>query len=193
VSGSEQSAGADVTALLHRSSGGRDEVRELLAERIYPELRRLAVHVLGGRPGEGSLQVTELVHEAYLRLVDQRRADWRDRGHFFAVAASLMRRALVDHLRRRGSRKRGGELRRTTLGEVGAAAEGVPEVDLLDLDRALERLAAIDPAAVRVVEVRFFAGMGVDETAEALGMGRTTVVRKWRFARAWLREELDGG
>jgi RNA polymerase sigma-70 factor (ECF subfamily) len=151
-------------------------------------LRARARRYLRGRVG-GSLQPTALVHEAYLRLVDAP-DDWNGRTHFFAVAAIAMRQILLDHARHQGRGKRGGNLRRVTLDEAIARDVG-PDVDMLALTQALERLAVLDERQARIVELRVFAGMTADEVAEVLEVSRRSVQRDWAFAKAWLRAELD--
>jgi RNA polymerase sigma factor (TIGR02999 family) len=141
-------------------------------------------------PAGHSLQPTVLVHEAYVRLIDQRRVKWHNRAHFFGVAAALMRRILVDHARARRADKRGGEFERVTL--VGDEAIAAPEVDLLALHEALRRLAEFDARKERIVELRYFGGLTIDEAAEVVGISKATVVREWTIAQAWLRAELSG-
>lgn len=144
--------------------------------------------------GEHTLQATALIHEAYLRLVDQRRVEWRNRAHFFGIAAQMMRRVLVDHARARLAAKRGGDVRAITLERVVDADEQGGDadaaLDVLALHEALERLALLDPQQARLVELRYFGGMNIDETATALGISPATVKREWTVARAWLRREL---
>lgn len=135
------------------------------------------------------MQTTALIHEAYLRLIDAKDVNWQSRAHFFAVAANVMRRILVDHARRRDADKRGGSHIRLPLDEAVAVA-GATDVDLLAIDEALDRLAVIDPQQARVVELRFFSGLSVEETAAALGVSPKTVKRDWSVARAWLRREI---
>ncbi len=158
---------------------------------VYDELRRIAHRQLGRERREHTLGTTALVHEAYLRLVDQRRVVWRGRAHFFGVAAQVMRRILVDHARERHAAKRGGGLRQLTLGDADAAAAAQPGVDVLALHEALERLAALDADQARLVELRYFGGLSIEETAQALGVSPATVKREWAVARAWLRRELN--
>jgi RNA polymerase sigma factor (TIGR02999 family) len=167
----------------------RDPVaRERLVPIVYEELRRLAHHYMRGeRPGH-TLQTTALVNEVYLRLAGVDALRWRDRAHFFAMAATLMRRVLVDYARQRGREKRGAGVRVMTLGDDAIAAQ--PSVDIVALDDALERLAAVDPQQGRVVELRFFAGLSVEETAEALGISPATVKRDWATAKLWLYTRL---
>jgi RNA polymerase sigma factor (TIGR02999 family) len=164
---------------------------ELLPQ-VYDELRRLAAARLAHEAPGQTLDATGLVHEAYLRLVgpaDERR--WKDRGHFFAAAAQAMRHLLVDHARRKRREKHGGGRRHVELGESVPAPSG-PERDLLALDEALNKLAAEDPEAAAVVQLRYFGGLSVEEAAEALGTSRATAYRHWAFARAWLLHELSG-
>jgi RNA polymerase sigma factor (TIGR02999 family) len=137
-----------------------------------------------------ALQPTALVHEAYLRLVDQRRVKWRNRAHFYGVAAGMMRRVLVDDARARQAEKRGDGWERVTLSEVDAQAAGAAGVDVLALHDALERLAAFDPRKERIVELRYFGGLTIEETAEVMGISEATIVREWTMAKAWLRADL---
>ena len=183
--------GEDVTGLLRAWREGDEAARDELLARVYAHLKRLAAAQLRGERAGHSLQPTDLVHEAYLRLVDQTRVAWRDRAHFFGLAATTMRRVLVDHARRRLRRKRQGPEAATTL--VASPALSVAPVDLLDLDRALERLAAESPRVARVVEMRYFAGLEIDEVAACLDISSATVRRDWDYARAWMRVELGGG
>ena len=165
--------------------------RDRLVPIVYEELRRLAHHHMRGeRPGH-TLQTTALVNEAYLRLAGVDGLRRSDRAHFFALAATLMRRILVDHARQRGRDKRGGGVAVVTLDETRIAPRA--EVDVVALDEALQRLAAADPQQSRVVELRFFAGLSVEETAEALGISAATVKRDWATARLWLYDELTAG
>jgi len=179
-----------VTRLLHAWRGGGESARERLIEHVYAELKKIAgAHLRGERRGQ-TLEATGLVHEAFLRLVPQTRVDWRDRAHFFGLASTCMRRVLVDRARARAAAKRDPEGYLLT----GAATGGVssPE-ELLDLDRALERLAAEHPRLAQVVEMRYFAGLEVAEIGECLGVSERTVKRDWAFARAWLVRELERG
>ena len=156
---------------------------------VYEELRAFAGKLLSNKAGGITLQPTSLVHEAYLRLLDQRRVDWQDRLHFFRIAARVMRRVLVDHCRARVALKRGGAQVAIELGEELAAA-APSEIDVLAVDRLLTDLEALDPQQTRIVELRFFAGLTVEETAEALGISKATVKRDWALARAWMAREL---
>lgn len=181
----------ELTRLLQGWNAGDAEARERLLAMVYGQLRRLAARQLRREHGVRTISPTALVHEAYLRLAGQAALEWRDRAHFFGIVGVTMRRVLVDAARRRGSAKRGGEWRRITLGQVAAlAAHGV---DLLDLDRALAALAELDPRQARIVELRFFADLGVEETAEVLGLSPATVKRDWSVARAWLFRHLERG
>lgn len=164
------------------------EALDELVPLLYDDLRRLAAAVMRGERPDHTLQPTALAHEAYLRLAAQKGCRWHSRHQVLAVAARVMRRALVDHARARLAAKRGGAAVRVTLTE--AEARSGPDVDLLALDLALERLAESDPRAVTIVELRYFAGFSVDEVAEALGLSRATVKRDWALARAWLTREL---
>ena len=182
----------NVTALLHEWGRGDRGALDRLMPVIYDELRHQAARYLRQeRPGH-TLQTTALIHEAYLRLVDQKNVSWQNRAHFFAIAAQLMRRILVDHARQRQAAKRGGAALRLTLDEAMALSEE-PDVNLVALDEALNRLAVIDPQQSRVVELRFFSGLSVEETAEALRISPRTVKRDWNVAKAWLRREITTG
>jgi RNA polymerase sigma factor (TIGR02999 family) len=156
---------------------------------VYQELRRMADHYLRLERPDHTLQPTALVHEAYLRLIDQRKVSWQNRAHFFGVAAQMMRRILVDHARTKQRGKRGGAARKLSLDEVMNLSQG-RAADLVALDDALKALAEIDPRKSQVVELRFFGGLSVEETAEVLGVSPQTVMRDWRLARAWLAREL---
>ena len=181
----------DVTRLLADWAGGNAQALDRLLPFVYQELRRIADRALGReRPGH-TLQATALVHEAYLRLVDQHSPQFQNRTHFFAIASQMVRRILVDHARRRASVKRGaGEAAVLLDMDMDVAADAPPE-DALVLDEALTRLATLDPQQARIVELRFFGGLTVDETADVLGISPRTVKRDWSMARAWLRRELS--
>jgi RNA polymerase sigma factor (TIGR02999 family) len=182
----------DVTALLHAWGGGDLAARDELVVVVHQELRRrAAARLRRERPGH-VLQPTALVHEAYLRLVGQRQTDWRNRAHFFALASEMMRRILVDHARRRKMDKRSGRWARVTLDEA-VAQHDPSDVDLLDLDAALSELASFDPRKSRVVELRFFGGLSLEDIAETEGTSRATVERDWRVARTWLYRRLNPG
>ncbi len=181
----------DVTGLLRRWSEGDEDALQTLMPIVYAELRRLAGHYLRLERPDHTLQPTALVHEAFLRLVGQREVVWQNRAHFFGIAAQMMRRILVDHARRRKAAKRDAATYRIerTQPEAGGALDRDPE--LLALDEALTQLEALDPKQARIVELRFFGGLTVEETAEVAGISTATVKREWRTARAWLRRELD--
>ncbi len=184
-------AATEVTKLLLAWSGGDQRALEKLAPIVYDELRRLANRYMRReRPGH-SLQSTALVHEAYIRLVDYQRMDWQGRAHFFSVAAQAMRRILVEHARRK-NQKRGGGVQRVSLDDA-AEVGGGRQRDLVALDEAMNALALVDARKSKVVEMRFFGGLSIDETAEALEVSPITVKREWRAARAWLYHELAGG
>ena len=182
----------DVTGLLLSWSQGDAEALDRLVPLVYDELRRVARRHLQREPPGHALQATALVHEVYLRLVDVDRLTLENRTHFFAVAAKLMRRILVDHARRQRADKRGGGATMVSLDDVSPAAQP-PSVDVLALDQALAALVAIDARQVDVVELRFFAGLDIDEAAEALGISPATVEREWAMARAWLYRRLSPG
>jgi RNA polymerase sigma factor (TIGR02999 family) len=177
-----------IATLLADWANGNPAAREQLVPIVYEELRRLAHHYMRAERAGHTLQTTALVNEVYLRLAGIDALQWRDRVHFFAMAATLMRRVLVDYARQRGREKRGGGVAVTSLDEDAAAPQ--PAVDVVALDEALGRLAAVDPQQGRVVELRFFAGLSVEETAEALGISPATVKRDWATAKLWLFNEL---
>ena len=180
-----------VTGLLRAWSDGDGAALEQLIALVEAELRRLARAYMARERRGHTLQTTALVNEAFVRLVDARTVRWQDRAHFVGIAARLMRRVLVDHARSRGYQKRGGGAVRVTLTE-DLAVVAKPAVDLIALDRALERLAADDRRKARVVELRFFGGLSVEETAEVLHVSSDTVKRDWRLAKLWLLRDLEG-
>ncbi len=179
-----------VTAMLAEwSESGNREALDRLMPIVYDELRRQAARYLKHERQGHTLQTTALVHEAYVRLIDQAGVRWQNRAHFFGIAAEMMRRILVDHARRRRAAKRGGDSLKVTLDEaINASAE--PNLDLIAVDGALTKLASLDQQQARVVELRFFGGLSVDETAEVLGISERTVKRDWSVAKAWIRREL---
>ena len=179
----------EVTRLLQQWSVGRQDALEELLPAIYDELRRLATAYLRRERPDHTLQATALVHEAFLKLVDQRSVQWQNRAHFFGIAAQAMRRILVDHARAHVASKRGSGERPLSLDEAVVVGPGI-DVDVLALDEALEGLHRMDPRLARVVECRFFAGLSEAETSEALGVSKRTVARDWRMARTWLHEAL---
>lgn len=178
----------EVTRLLRDVQDGLDEAGDALIPLVYCDLRRMAARYLRGERVDHTLQPTALVHEAYLRLLRQQRLRWQDRSHFLGVAAQAMRRILVDHARRHHAAKRSGG-RRVTLHDDAARVAPV-DLDLVALDQALARLETHDPRAVRVLELRYFAGLCVEETAEVLAVSTATVKRDWQLARGWLRRAL---
>jgi len=181
----------NITHLLKEWSDGDERALDKLTPLVYEELRRQAARYLRRERAGHTLQTTGLINEAYLRLIDAKDVRWQSRAHFFAIAANLMRRVLVDHARRRDAEKRGGEHLRLTLDET-LAVTSTPDVDVLAIDEALNKLAIIDSQQAQVVELRFFSGLSVEETAAALGVSPATVKRDWSVARAWLRREISG-
>lgn len=183
------SSSDQVTQLLHDWSEGNQTARDELLPLVYDELRRLAGSYLRReRPGH-TLQTTALVHEAYLRLINQNMG-WQNRAHFFGIAAQLMRRILVDHARGQHYAKRGGDQKKLALDEALDLAQA-EDSNLVALDEALTSLAAFDPQQSQIVELRFFGGLTIEETAQVLGVSDSTVERGWTFARAWLLRELE--
>jgi RNA polymerase sigma factor (TIGR02999 family) len=181
----------DVTALLQAWSAGDSAARDQVMDVVYQELRRRAAAQLRRERRGQTLQPTALVHETYLRLVDQRRVAWQNRAQFFGVACQMMRRILVDRARAHRMRKRSGHWARVTLDEALRATPPV-DVDVLDLDAALTRLAAFDPRKSQLAELRFFGGLSLAEAGEALGISLATAERDWQAGRAWLFKELRG-
>lgn len=180
---------SEVTRLLRDWSAGRKEARDELLGLVYEPLRSIAERHLRGERDGHTLQPTALVNELYLRLVDQRGVDWNDRSHFFAVAAQVMRRILVDHARRRKSDKRGGGAIPLTI-DAAVEKAAVENFDVIALDEALDRLNAVYPVQGKLVELRFYGGLTIDEAAGELGISPATVSREWSMARAWLRREM---
>lgn len=181
---------ADVTGLLVRWSRGDETALELLLPVVYDECRNIAARQLRHERRDHTLDPTALVHELYLRLVDQRRTTWENRAHFFGIAARLMRRILVDYARARLAEKRGGSSIFVSLEAVGEQIAETGAADVLVIDEALDQLGARDPDQRRIVEMRFFAGLTVEETAHVLGRSPRTVKREWRLAKAWLHRAL---
>jgi len=179
----------NVTLILQEWSAGDSDAPARLMPLVYTELRRLARDYLRRERSDHTLQPTALVHEAYLRLVDQTRLTWQNRAHFYGVAAQLMRRILVDHARTHGAQKRGGPTPKLSLDEARFSPEDRP-ADLLALDEALKALAETDERKARVVELRFFGGLNMEETAEVLQVSEKTVRRDWQMAKLWLHREL---
>lgn len=186
--------GADITRLLHEWQGGSAEAFKALVPLVYAELHGLASRHLSREWRHDHLQTTALVSEAYVRLFRQQRVDWQNRGHFFAIAAQVMRRVLVDYARRERSDKRGGRNVMLPLSDdIEARPDSLNAVDAIDLNRSLEKLEQLDPAWGRIVELRFFGGLTVEETASVLGRSPATVKREWALAKGWLYRELTGG
>jgi RNA polymerase sigma-70 factor (ECF subfamily) len=184
---------SDVTALLHAWSAGDHDAREKLWAIVFPELGRLARRYMRQERPSHTLQTGALVNEAYLRLVDWKKAEWRNRAHFFGMCARIMRQILVDHARAHGYQKRGGGRQIEPLDEAATATLSSDRSEqFIALDEAMERLALISKRKSDVVELRFFGGLSVEETAEVLGVSRLTVIRDWNFARAWLHAEMSG-
>ena len=180
----------NITGLLLKWSGGDATALEQLMPLVYDELRRLAVRYLRRERDNHSLQPTALVNEAYLRLVDQQKVEWQSRAQFYGLAARVMRNILVDHARSRQAAKRGGEQFRVSFdGDQQGIVD--PEIKFLAVHEALERLATFDEQKARIVELRFFGGLSIEETAEVLGIGHATVERDWKLARAWLKLQLE--
>ncbi|HSD47147.1 MAG TPA: sigma-70 family RNA polymerase sigma factor [Pyrinomonadaceae bacterium] len=179
----------NITQLLNQWSDGDERALDRLTPLVYEELRQQAARYLRReRPGH-TMQTTALINEAYLRLIDAKEVRWQGRAHFFAIAATLMRRILVDHARQRNAAKRGGSPVHVTLDRIAASAKQ-STTDVLAIDQALTKLAAIDRQQAQIVELRFFSGLNVEETAAALGISPRTVKRDWSVARAWLRREI---
>ncbi|HYH87505.1 MAG TPA: sigma-70 family RNA polymerase sigma factor [Pyrinomonadaceae bacterium] len=181
----------EVTRLLVRLTDGDRGVLDELLPLIYGELRKLASNYLRRERSGHTLQATALVHEAYLRLVDQNQVQWQNRAHFFGVAAQMMRRILVDHARAHDADKRGGEFQKLSLDENLDVSGDDKDLNLVALDDALNRLAELDPQKSKIVELRFFGGLSVEETAEVLGVSAPTVKRQWRMAKAWLYGQVS--
>jgi RNA polymerase sigma factor (TIGR02999 family) len=180
----------NITELLASYGRGDKESLDQLMPIVYEELRRQAARYLRREQAGHTLQTTALIHEAYVRLVDQRNMQWQNRAHFFGIAAQMMRRILVDHARSKKRAKRGGSEVRVSLDKATVAVKG-QDLDVVALDEALQRLAEIDEQQSRVVELRFFSGLSVEETAEVMGISKSTVKRDWSMAKAWLHRELS--
>jgi len=180
---------SDITSMLAAASGGNPEAARRLVDLVYDELRQRAESLMKRESPGHTVQATMLVHDAYLKLIHQDRASWNDRNHFFAVAAQTMRRLLVDHARGRKRDKRGGGQVKVSL-EEGLGLSSGTDADVLAVDQALIRLEEIDPEQARIVELRFFGGLTVDEVAQQLGMSKRAVEAEWTMVAAWLRREL---
>jgi RNA polymerase sigma factor (TIGR02999 family) len=186
------SQGCDITGLLLAWSRGEQQAFDEIVPLVYEELRRIARHYIEREPNGHQLQATALVHEAYIRLIDARRVNWQNRAHFFAISANLMRRILVDYARSQNFLKRGGQAQHLTLdGDTILSPERSP--DLIALDEALDQLAAMDARKSRIVELRFFGGLTVEETADVMQVSPRTVHTDWGFAKSWLLRQLTMG
>lgn len=180
-----------ITTLLHKWQQGDSEAFETVTQYVYNDLRRRAsAYLRNERPGH-TLETTGLVHEAFIKLIDKQEIEWQDRNHFFAVAAKVMRRILVDHARSKNRDKRGGKNEDLPLDEARKVSSRQPPVDLIALDEALDNLATFDERQAQIVELKYFGGMTLDETADVVGVSRVTVKRDWQIARAWLRQQLQ--
>ena len=185
------SSPGEITALLKRVSAGDKKASDVLITVVYQELRRMARRFMGREQDGHTLQPTALVHEVYLKLVNQNDVDWQNRGHFFAIASQQMRRILVDHARGKNADRRGGQAVQVSLDEARVAS-APPNLDVLLLDQALGELESMEPRAAKVVELRYFGGYTDKEVVEALGVSLATVRRDWEFARCWLFDRLKG-
>ena len=181
----------EITEMLRDWSGGKDEVLDELLPLVNAELRRQAARYLRRERAGHTLQTTALINEAYLKLIDQHEVNWQNRQHFFGIAAQMMRRILVDYARSRHREKRGGEKENLPLEAAELAASGERSVDLVALDEALERLAKMDARQAQIVELRYFGGLSVEETAAALRVSPATVKNDWRMAKAWLHQQIS--
>ena len=181
----------EITRLLHEARGGDAGAAAHLARELQPQLLGLARRLMSGERRGHTLEPAALVNEAWLRLGPGASPDWKDRLHFLGIAARVMRQVLIDHARRRGAERRGGDLQRVTLDEREAGSQPPLDADVLDLHRALERLAELDERQAHVVELRFFGGLTVQEIAELLSLAESTVNADWAMARAWLQRELE--
>ena len=184
------SSSVQITEMLRRGTDGNRKALDELLPLVYEELRHLAQHYLRNERQNHTLQPTAIVHQAYIRLVDWQNVEWQNRAHFFSIAAQVMRNILVDYARQHQSLKRGGgdDFRVTLDGSL--ATTYAPDVNLIALDEALTKLAALDPKQSRIVELRFFSGLSIEETAEVTGMSSSMVQRQWRVAKAWLHREI---
>ena len=181
----------EITALLHDwSNGGKQEAFDQLIPLVYDELHRQAAHFLRHERAGHTLQTTALIHETYLKLIDQHRVNWQNRAHFFGIAAQAMRRILVDYAKARHREKRGGADENLPLEAAILAVSDEEEIDLAELDQALTRLAAMDKRQASIVELRYFGGLNIEETAEALRISPATVKSDWKSAKAWLYQEI---
>lgn len=181
----------NLTQMLHEWSDGNQNALDALMPFVYEELRRQASRYLRKERAGHTLQTTALIHEAYLKLIDQKNVQWQNRSHFFAIAAQAMRRILVDYARERHREKRGGAAENLPLEEAVFAVSKEKSIDLVALDEALTRLAELDARQARIVELKYFGGLETEETAQVLGVSNATVRRDWNFAKAWLHHQLS--
>jgi RNA polymerase sigma factor (TIGR02999 family) len=181
----------EVTALLVKWSGGDKDVLDRLIPIVYAELHRMAARYLRGERVDHTLQPTALINEAYLRLIDSNSVTWKDRAHFFGIAARVMRRILVDHARQHQAEKRGGEYQKIPIDEANEPAAKQQDVNIVALDAALTRLAEVDPEQSKLVELRYFAGLTIEDAAQVMSMSLGTAKRRWTAAKAWLRREIS--
>lgn len=179
----------ETTRILRQWTGGDEQAGEELFHRLYDEIRRVARRVR--LPGSSPLQTTALVHELYLKLAEQNEATWKNRGHFFAVASRILRRIAVDEARARSASKRGGDVPVVSLADLGEVGLGERSGEILALETCLRDLERLDPERARLVELRFYAGLSLEETAQALGQSRATTVRQWRVTKGWLHRQLS--
>jgi len=189
----QDSKDADITALLSRWADGDRRASDELTRAVYPLVRSIAQAQLNRSGATPTLRATELAHEALIRLSEQTRVEWRNRSHYLAIVATVIRRVLIDHVRRRDAEKRGAMFRFLSIDDITdqAGSQAIPDEDWVLIDRALDDLAAIDQRQARLVELRFFMGMTIEEAAAALDCSVPTMTRSWRFARAWLASRLD--
>ncbi|HEY0051420.1 MAG TPA: sigma-70 family RNA polymerase sigma factor [Pyrinomonadaceae bacterium] len=180
-----------ITQMLKKWSEGNQEVLDKLMPLVYEELRRQASRYLRRERANHTLQTTALIHEAYLKLIDQNQVEWQNRTHFFAIASQAMRRILVDYARERNRDKRGGAAENLPIEEAAFVVSPGKNIDLVALDEALNRLAEFDERQARVVELRYFSGLSIDETADVLGISNVTVRRDWNMAKAWLHQQIS--
>lgn len=188
-----QSDGDSITEMLIELTEGNKDVVNHILPHIYDELRRLASSYLRKERSNHTLQPTALVHEAYMKLIDQNRVKWQNRAHFFGIAAQVMRRILMDHARKHQAEKRGGEFEKLPIEEEILIVSQDKSAELIALDEALDELAKIDPDKARIVELRYFGGLSIEETAEVMGVSVPTINRHWKMAKAWLYSQVSGG
>ncbi len=182
---------SNITQLLNDYKGGRKDALDELFPLVYGELRKLAASRMRNERGDHTLQPTALVHEAYMRLIEQHSTDWQNRAHFFGLAAEMMRRILVNHAVKNNAEKRFGNQTRLALDEIVDFTNG-SDINLISLDEALNKLAEFDPKQAKIIELKFFGGLTNEEIAEVTGVSDSTVKREWRIAKAWLHEQLKG-